>query len=1212
MRQLPAGAFGVLSYFTRHRTAANLLLVVMLVAGLAAIPNMRAQFFPDVVSDDINIVVTWDGAGAEDVDEGIVAVMEPSLLAVPGVVSSAATSREGRASIELEFEPGWDMSRAADEVQAAMDAITDLPEDAEDPEVRRGAWWDRVTDVVITGPVAPEQIGRFADEFVARLFDAGVTRATIRGVAAPETLVEVPSANLVRHDISMAEIAAVINAAASTAPAGDVDAANARIRMGQASRSADAIAGLTLRTNDDGSALLVGDVATVTVGGVDRDRAYFVGENPAISVRVDRSEDGDAIGIQATVEEVAAELESTLPAGTSIDLIRTRAEAISARLDILLDNAVLGLGLVVLLLFLFLNARTAFWVAAGIPVALFAAIALMWIAGLTINMISLFALIITLGIVVDDAIVVGEHADYRARTLGEPPVIAAERAARRMASPVFSATLTTVLAFAALTTVSGRFGTLIADIPFTVIAVLIASLIECFLILPNHMSHALKDRSVEGLSRLRIGAAAVALSAVIWVLSAGAVFIALAVMTGQGWFTEAAWMTNLTTYIWIGAAAFWAFWMGFYFLSPDRKARALAAISKHGIDIVSHTVNRGFTWVRDKGFRPLMRLVIAARYPVLALMILILATQAASFLRGDVTWRFFNAPEQGSVTGNFAMLDGATRDDSMAMMREMQRAVAAVAARYEGEHGLSPLVYVLAEVGGNSGAPLAVAGDKDADLLGSIAIELIDADLRPYSSFAFVADLQDEVRQLPLTETVSFRGWRGGPGGDAIDVQLFGADTETLKAAAGAVQVALAPFGEVSGLEDSMAYDREELSLDLTAQGEALGFEIGALGRVLRDRLGGIEAATYPDGSRTASIRVELPEGELTADFLDRTLLRAESGQYVPLADIVTVTSRQGFSTIDRENGVRLISVTGDLSEDDPQRAEAIMTELREVIIPQVEADFGVLTRLSGLAEQEQAFLSEAATGFILCLVGIYLVLAWIFASWTRPIVVMAIIPFGLVGTIYGHAQWDVPLSMFTVVGLIGMTGIIINDSIVLVTTIDEYAEERGMIPAIIEGVCDRLRPVLLTTLTTVLGLMPLLYETSQQAQFLKPTVITLVYGLGFGMLIVLLVVPAIMAMQQDVGKRVRAVKRAFRSAGRRPGLALALSMGVAGVAIAGVFAVTLGAYVMTGEMAFGLAGLGDGMSVALGAFLAGTALICVQAWVIAALVHLVARARSA
>ncbi len=1126
MRALPPGASGILSYFTRHRTAANLLLVMLLVAGIAAFQNMRAQFFPDVVSDNVDIVVTWDGAGAEDVDEAIVAVMEPTLLAIPGVVSSNATSREGRADIELEFEPGWDMTRAADEVEVALDSIADLPQDAEDPELRRGRWSDRVTDVVITGPVAPAQLGRFADEFVARLFDQGVTQTLIRGVAAPETVVEVPSAALIRYDISMSEIAQVIGAASQASPAGDVDAANARVRTGEAARSAEDIADLPLRVNDDGSALRVGDVATVLVGGVDRERAYFVDENPALSIRVNRSEDGDAIGIQAIVEDVAAEMQATLPAGTSIDLIRTLSETISARLNLLIDNALIGLGLVVLLLFLFLNARTAFWVAAGIPVALFAAIALMWAAGITINMISLFALIITLGIVVDDAIVVGEHADYRARHLGEPPVVAAETAAKRMAAPVFSATITTVLAFAALTTVGGRFGSLIADIPFTVIVVLLASLVECFLILPNHMAHALAHSA-----------------------------------------------------------------------------------KTHWYDWPSRVVNMGFDWVKETLFRPLMRLVIVARYPVLAGVIVILSLQAAHFIRGDVIWRFFNAPEQGSVTGNFAMVDGASRADSLAMMREMQRAVDAVSTRLEDEHGVSPTVYVLAEVGGNSGVGLSGVANKDRDLLGSIAIELIDADLRPYSSFAFVAELQDEVRQMPLTETVSFRGWRGGPGGDAIDVQIFGADTETLKAAAEAVQTALVPFPEVSALQDSMAYDREELSLALTPQGEALGFEIGALGRVLRDRLNGVEAATYPDGTRTATIRVELPDGELTADFLDRTMLRAASGQYVPLADIVTVTARQGFSTIDRENGLRLISVTGDLSEDDPTRAEAVMTELREVILPQVEADFGVATQLSGLAEQERDFLGDAATGFILCLVGIYLVLAWIFASWTRPMVVMAIIPFGLVGTIYGHLQWDVPLSLFTVVGLIGMTGIIINDSIVLVTTVDEYAEDRGLVPAIIDGTCDRLRPVLLTTLTTVLGLAPLLFETSQQAQFLKPTVITLVYGLGFGMVIVLLVVPAILAMQQDVGRQVAALRRVFGHVSLHKGMTAAVV--ALGMAVAGLFAATLGAFLLTGAMVGPLAQIGATTGLALATFLGGAAALCLLAWVVAAMVHGVARARA-
>ncbi len=1069
IREIPSAAGGILSYFTRHRTAANLLLLVMLVLGIAAIPNMRAQFFPDVILERVDVNVEWEGAGPEDVDNGIIQLLEPALLAVEGVASTESTSREGSAQVRLEFEPNWDMSRAVEEVRTAVDSVTNLPEDAEEPTIRRGAWRDRVTDVVITGPIEAEQLAKFTDELISRLFAAGVTRTTIRGLAAPRVVVEVPTVQLIANDISLSDIAAAIAAEVTANPAGDVSGANARIRTGVEKRTPEEIEGIALRNFADGSKLVVGDVAEIRVEGVTRNRSYFVGENPAMSIRVDRSNLGDAIGIQRDVEDVVAQMQASLPEGITIELIRTRAQAITDRLDILVDNGLLGLGLVVCLLFLFLNARIAFWVAAGIPVAMSAAIALMYLGGLSLNMVSLFGLIITLGIVVDDAIVVGEHADFRARRLGEAPMVAAERAARRMAMPVFAATVTTVIAFFGLTAIGGRFGELIRDIPFTVIAVLIASLIECFLILPNHMAHAIAHSAKE-----------------------------------------------------------------------------------HWYDWPNRVVNRGFRWVRDHLFRPLVAWVIWARYVVVALMVVVLASQIALFIRGDVNWRFFNAPERGSVTGNFIMVEGATRAETLEMMHMVQRATEELGQIYEERHGRNPIDYVLAEVGGSAGWGLRAADGKDSDLLGGISIELIDADLRPYSSFEFVGELQDFVPRHPKVELLSFRGWRSGPGGDAIDVQFYGADVNTLKSASEDLQAALSKYTEVSALEDNLAYDKEEFILDLTAQGQALGFRIETLGRVLRNRLNGIEAATFPDGPRSTEIRIELPEGELTADFLERTLMRTPDGVYVPLADIVSVERKSGFSTVRRENGLRVISVNGDISEDDPAQAAEIARAMQEEILPNIASERQVEWRMAGLSEQEDEFLSEARTGLILCLTGIYLVLAWVFASWTRPLVVMAIIPFGLVGAIWGHYLWDVPLSMFTVVGLLGMTGIIINDSIVLVTTIDGYQQERGLVPSIVEGTADRLRPVMLTTLTTVLGLTPLMYESSQQAQFLKPTVITLVYGLGFGMVLILLLVPALLAILKDVSRPMTAMRRALRApdrvvrtAVRATGAALAVWLGL-------------------------------------------------------------------
>lgn len=1035
---------GIFHYFTRHRTLANLIMILMTVLGIAAAFEIRSQFFPDVVSEEIDISVAWDGAGAEDVDAGIVAVLEPVLLAVEGVMSTEARSREGVARLELEFEPGWDMTRATDDVQVAIDGVTNLPEDAEDPQIVRSTWRDRVTDVVITGPVSVEQLAVHADEFVARLFEAGITRTTVRGVADPEIEVMISQADMIAFNVTMQDLASAIEAHVNVAPLGELASGSSRVRGGVAKQTAVEIENIVLRAEADGSQLLVGDVAQVQQLPTNRDRSYFVGENPALSVRVDRSQQGDAIEIQDGVQAVADQLNAELADGTQIELIRTRSEAIKSRLNILYENGLMGLVLVVVLLFLFLNARTAFWVAAGIPVAMLAAVGFMYVAGITINLISLFGLIITLGIVVDDAIVVGEHADYRARTLGEPPQLAAANAASRMSMPVFSATITTVIAFFGLTLVGGRFGELIIDIPFTVIAVLLASLIECFLILPHHMSHSIGRANEEK------------------------------------WY-----------------------------------------------DWPSKTFNKGFVWFRETVFRPFVEWTIALRYPLFAGSVLLLVVSANLLFEDKVPFRFINFPEQDSVSGNFLMLPGATREDSEEMVAELQRAVTTVAQRIEDETGVNPVVFVMGEVGGQSGRPLEGSDTKPLDLQGAIAIELLPADERPDTpARTLIQAINDEVQEPPLLEVFSLRSFRFGPPGDNLSVDLIGGDNNVLKAAGDDLISRLEQFPEVSGLELDLVFDQDEIILELTPQGEALGFTVEGLRRELRNRISGIEAADFPDGTRSAEVMIRMEEEALLADFLETQRLRSPSGDYILLADIVTAEQTFGFATIKRENGQRIVTVAGEISEDDPVRAQLVSDTMVDEILPSIASDYGVGFRLSGQSIDEQRFLNDALKGFLICLLGIFLTLCWIFQSWTRPFVVMAIIPFGFIGAIWGHYAFGVPLSMFSIIGLIGMTGIIVNDSIVLITTIDEYAEKRGLKAAIVDAVCNRFRPVLLTTLTTVLGLLPLLYEKSQQAQFLKPTIITLAFGLAVGMFIILLIVPSLVMVQRDLA--------ALRSSARR------------------------------------------------------------------------------
>ncbi len=1035
---------GFLGYFVRHRTAANLLLMLMLLSGFFAATKLRAQFFPDIVRDTVSVNVVWQGAGAQDVDEGVVANIEPPLLAIPGVEEVNSSSREGSASVVLTFEDGWDMGRATDDVQTAVDSITTLPEEIEEPTVRRGVFRDRVVDIAITGNVGVDRLTDYSDEVIARLFAKGVPQTSVSGIPEGRIFVEPNEEALLRHNLTLTEVADAITRRATGVPTGDVDARDLRIRAGEDRRTIGEIGSTPVRALADGSQLFLRDVASITDAGFEDGVEVFRGGIPSIIISVERDASGDAIAIQEIVEQVVDDTRATLPKDVEIVWGRSRAEPIKDRLGMLVRNGLTGLVLVLGLLFLFLSARTAFWVAAGIPISIAATLGIMYASGQTLNMISMFGMIISLGIIVDDAIVVGEHADALRRK-GYSPSGAAATAARRMSGPVVSASITTIIAFAGLMAVGGRFGSLIGAIPLVVCAVIIASLIESFLILPAHMRHA------------------------------------LAAKNSEPWY-----------------------------------------------DLPSRWFNMGFRWFREKIFRPFITWVLRLRYLTVSAAITALLIAVSMLVDGTVRWEFFSRPEQGTISANVIMQSGAKREDTRAMLDEMDRALNVVNERYEQRYGTAPLDFSQATLGDTVGWRFSAGDNKPKDLIGGFQAALIDADLRPYSSFQFLGEWDAEINVAPEVELFSLRSARGGPGGDAIDVRFAGADAETLKAASEALKAGLKDLPNVSGLDDTLTYDKVELVLSLTPRGEALGFTTQTLGRELRGRLSGIDATEFARNSRQVTVTVKPPDAEIGADYLDRAYIRAPGGAIVTLGEIVEIRSRQGFAAIKRQDGLRTAAVTGEIAEV-PGAQAAVYEVLEGTLLPAIASEYGVSYVLAGLSQDENDFLSDALVGFMLCLAGIYLTLCWVFSSWTRPLVVMLVIPFGLIGVMWGHYWWGMSLSMFSVVGLIGMTGIIINDSIVLVTTIDEYAEKRAMIPSIIEGSVDRLRAVLLTTLTTVGGLAPLLYETSRQALFLKPTVVTLAFGLGFGVVLVLLVTPSVMAISHDIQMAIGSFRKMLR-----------------------------------------------------------------------------------
>ena len=1039
----------ILRHFVRHRTAANLLLALMLLSGLWAGLTMRTQFLPDIVFHRILLTVAWPGAGPNELDAQIASRLDPALLAIEGVEELETTIRDGQVFFSMRLSDAEALDRALDAAAAAVDAA-DLPADAERTGLRRLVFADRVVDVAIWGEVGLDQLERYARALQAALFARGITQTEIANAPERTIRIEGPETTLIRRDLTIRGVAEAVRAAAAAQPAGAIGEGGAQLSAGGGGRDVEALGEVSVGALPDGAPLRLREVARIEMRVGEEGVARFVNGAPAVALRVQRGAEGDALAIQRSVEEEAAALRAELPPGIEVALTSARAAPIAERIELLARNGLTGLALVLGLLFLFLSARTAFWVAAGIPAAMAASLAVMHLSGVTLNMISLFALILALGIVVDDAIVVGEHADALVRR-GLSPEEAAEQAAIRMAAPVFAASITTVVAFLALTAVGGRFGAMILAIPITISAVLIASLIESLLILPAHMRHA---------------------------------------------------------------------------LAADRTPRWW--------DAPSRAVDRGFGHVRDRLFRPALRWALRARYLVVGGAVALLIHSALLLVSGDLPWRFFHAPETGEVSTNFAMAPGATRADSEAMLAELARALEVVNARFAAEHGTAPVVFAEQILGGGAARRLDGADERDRDLLGGMRVELIDPDLRPYPQGDFARAWRAEIDPHPRLDVISARGERAGPEGEPFAIALAGAEPRTLKAAADELKAALEALRAVSGVEDDLAFAAEEIALRLTPRGEALGFTLGEVGRELRARLEGVKAADVAAGGLTAEIEVALPREELTPGWLWRTRLKAPSGEWASLSEIAAFEAETGFVAIRRENGVVSLTVSAEIAADDAAEAARARAEIAERILPAIVARHDVRAELSGQAADERDFLNDAALGFAMCLAGIYITLAWVFASWTRPLIVMLAIPFGAIGALWGHHWMGVPLSMFSVVGLIGMAGIVINDSIVLIRAADEATPRRATIPALVDAAASRLRAVFLTTATTVAGLAPMLFETSAQAQFLKPTAITLAFGLGFGMLLVLALTPAMLAIEQDIRSAVASARRLVRLLVRR------------------------------------------------------------------------------
>nr|WP_319386226.1 efflux RND transporter permease subunit [uncultured Roseibium sp.] len=1120
MRQIRSRGF--LELIVRHANAANLIMVVMVLFGAYGLAKLNTQFFPTVKTDRISVSIIWPGASAEDVTSNILEVIEPELRFIDGLDEIVSYGREGAASVQMEFIEGTNMQQALSDVEQAISGVTTLPVDSETPVVSASTFTDGVATIALRGPFSEQALKVFARQMRDDLLARGIDKVELYGYRAPEYLVEIPERELRRLDLTISDVAGQIAGNTIDVPAGNLDGdVERQIRALSEDRSPEAVGRVEVKSFASGEKTLVDDIGTVVRDFDSGENQGFSKGTRAIELQILRTEKTDTLKAAQIVDDYLAEISQQLPQTLEILKYDVRADAVKGRITLLLENGLTGLVLVVAILFLFLNARIALWVAAGIPVAMMATLGIMWLMGESINMISMFALIMMLGVIVDDAIVVGEHTATR-QSMGDSPDEAAVNGATTMLAPIFAASLTTIAAFLPILLIGDVLGQIMGTLPIVVIAVVIASLIECFLVLPGHLSHALGRRP--GWSWWRV------------VIVAGVPAFFLSALVAQPDISVPPYLDVVDDPLRalrdaVGVVVFEMIVIGVCFLAALAFETLLMALrrrkqQKQEPDRASwfrRGFDTGFGWIRDYPFRAFVSLAVHWRYVTLAVAIAAMVLAVGLVRGGRVGFTFFPSPEAENLTASIFFHAGIPEADAIEGIARIEQALKDAEANLTRDNGETLVEATYATLG--------QAGNNRGDNVANISVQLSRSEERTVRTPEIVRAWRAALPAIPGAARVAVAERRGGPPGRDLDIRLTGASLQELKAAAEELQEELSAFPGTSAVEDDLPWGKPELLVELTPRGRALGFTVESAARQIRNAFEGNIARRFAEGDEEVSVRVKQVFDSDGTAALRQLSLRTPAGEFVPLTEIVDLTDAQGFSVILRRDGRTVVTVVADVDSTITSNTE-IIAELNQEFLPALSQKYGLEYSFAGRAEEQSNAFSDLLTGILMAVAGIYIILAAIFGSYSRPVVVMSIIPFGIVGAIVGHYLMGFNLTILSMIGLLGLAGILVNNSIILVARFEErLSGGEDLDAAAIGASCDRLRAVLLTSMTTIGGLLPLMFETSLQAQFLLPMAITIVFGLATATALVLVLVPALVMIGDDIGRVVFLSRRPNRHA---------------------------------------------------------------------------------
>ena len=1042
---------GFLKFFVEHKTAANIIMILMIVIGLLSIGRLNKQFFPDFDVEIVAVTIDWPGATAQEIDKNIVQLLEPELRPISGVKKVTSKSIEGNARTQVEFVYGHDMQKGRTDIETAVSRIN-FPDKAEKPKIILGEFFDTVTRIVLSGELSLSELRIKSKKLKEKLLNSGVDKVDILGLPEEEILIEISQIEVAKLKLSLNEISNLIKSETQDVSGGSFADGSLRVRTIGEKRLVETFKKLELKNSSSGARILLGDIANIKSSIKKRSVLKFIDGKPAVEIWVRRSKTSDALKVSENVNEVIANSQDIIGKQIKIQTYNTAANLIEERISLLVKNGLSGLCIVLAVLFLFLSRNTAIWVAFGIPIAFLATFGVMLVSGQTINMISLFGLIMALGIVVDDAIVVGEHSSYlknkRKLDHNKAPVIAATR----MSMPVISAMLTTVAAFIPLFMVKGVIGEIIAAIPWVVCAVLVASLIECFLVLPAHLAHY--DRSSKDQGRFR------------------------------QWFDE----------------KFNAFQEGVFrkFVIATFNYRYITFMTAVGLFIISIGMMSG----------------------------------------GRVLFSFFPTPEADIVIANFKMHSGTTKTQTIKMLDNLKVGLDKTASEFLSSPDL--IQFKMSTIGtrtsfSNDSTPSSIG----SDLLGSMVVELKTADKREIRTKDFISAWRKNIINEPGLDNLTIRAPSGGPPGRDLDVRFQGDDLKTLKLASNELINIARNIPGVSSLSDNLEFGIQEKNLRLSEKGQSLGFSIIGLGEQVRSAINGSIISLFPKGDEEVTVRLKLSEDEQNTDMINDLRIISPRGSSFKLQEIAIINETLPFASINRTNGFREVTISGDLFPEMMNTAQA-RNYLIEQGLPEIAKKYNLSYRFDGKDLEQKETFADMGTGSIIGLLLIYFILAWVFKSWLRPFSIMIMIPFAFIGAVLGHYLLGLTMSILSMFALLALAGIVVNNSIILVSTIerrlDDLRNQESREPndneiineAIINGVVDRLRPVLLTSLTTIGGLSALMFETSLQAQFLIPMAATIVFGLGVTAFLVLVIVPSMMGISNDFSNFVINLKRKF------------------------------------------------------------------------------------